>query len=334
MLVEYTKFYYHALSKEKKAIYKELYEGFKACKKEISIFVNPHLVSPDDIAQIARFVCIDTPSFYYLNLGRFEYKLKPYGYVFSIKYSYTDSQILEYDSRIMQGLLSFRAKYIAPTMSEYQKEKAIHDYLIKTVKFDHKAIDDTNQISDAYNVLGALLKRSAVCQGIACAFKLICDFCRIKSIVVTGNTIPNRYDAGHAWNIVKLGGESYHVDVTWDIQEKRNVSLCYDYFNLTDSSIGVNHTWDTAFYPKCDSVKQNYYYKNHLLVRTLRELSDFICSRVRANEKYMAVKFVGAMPPQDAIKRAVEKGLSGASRSIACTYTVSDETHNICIEIT
>lgn len=334
MLVEYTKFYYHALSKEKKTIYKELYKGFKARKKDISLFVNPHLVTPDEIVKIVRFVCLDAPSFYYLNQDRFEYVLKPYGYVFSFNYIYSDSQIEEYDRRIMQGLLAFREKYIAPTMTEYQKEKVIHDYLVKTIKYDHEALDDANNISEAYNVLGALLKRSAVCQGISCAFKLICDYCRIKSLVVTGNAIPNRYDAGHAWNIVKLGEESYHVDVTWDIQERRNVSLCYDYFNLTDSSISVNHTWDTALYPICDSVKQNYYYKNNLLVRTLDELSAFICSRVRANEKYIAVKFVGAMPSQGAIKRAVEKGLSGAPGSIACLYTVSDETHNIYIEIT
>ena len=126
-------------------------------------------------------------------------------------------------------------------MTEYQKEKVIHDYLVKTIVYDHEALNSANHIDEAFNVLGPLLKKRAVCWGIACAFKLLCDYCQIKSFVVIGNTIPRQGDAGHAWNMVKINEETFHVDVTWDIKEKGDISFCYDYFNLDDKLILANH---------------------------------------------------------------------------------------------
>ena len=333
MLIEYTKFYYQALSEEKKSIYKELYEGFKARKKNIEVHVDLRRLTPKDISDIAISVYNDTPSFYYLDVTKYSYIPTPFGYIYSQNYIYTDKEIEEYDRRLEQGLNIFQKKYILPNMTEYQKEKIIHDYLVKTVVYDHEALNSANHIDEAFNVLGPLLKKRAVCWGIACAFKLLCDYCQIKSFVVIGNTIPRQGDAGHAWNMVKINEETFHVDVTWDIKEKGDISFCYDYFNLDDKLILANHTWESKLYPKCDSIKQNYYYKNHLFVKTTSDLSAYISSRLRANDQYIAVKYANAMPTKTDIESAIQAGFLKALKFAPYRYLISELTHNIYIEI-
>ena len=289
-------------------------------------------LTPKDISDIAISVYNDTPSFYYLDVTKYSYIPAPFGYIYSQNYIYSDKEIEEYDRRLEQGLNIFRKKYILPNMSEYQKEKIIHDYLVKTVVYDHEALNSANHIDEAFNVLGPLLKKRAVCWGIACAFKLLCDYCQIKSFVVIGNTIPRQGDAGHAWNMVKINEETFHVDVTWDIKEKGDISFCYDYFNLDDKLILANHTWESKLYPKCVSIKQNYYYKNHLFVKTTSDLSAYICSRLRANDQYIAVKYANAMPPKTDIESAIQAGFLKALKYSPYRYSISELTHNIYIE--
>ena len=52
------------------------------------------------------------------------------------------------------------------------------------------------------------------------------------------------------WNIIKLDGEYYHIDVTSDDPTPDDGSrLIYSNFNLTDAQISEKHTWDTSQFP-------------------------------------------------------------------------------------
>ena len=108
MWIEYTKLYYQALSEEKKCIYKELYEGFKARKKAIEVHADLRRLTPKDISDIAISVYNDTPSFYYLDVTKYSYIPAPFGYIYSQNYIYSDKEIEEYDRRLEQGLNIFR----------------------------------------------------------------------------------------------------------------------------------------------------------------------------------------------------------------------------------
>lgn len=118
MLIEYTKFYYQALSAEKKSIYKELYEGFRARSTAIEVHTNISKISPKDVSDIAISVYNDTPSFYYLDVTKYSYVPTPFGYIYSQNYIYNDKEIEELDKRLETGLNIFRAKYISSSMSE------------------------------------------------------------------------------------------------------------------------------------------------------------------------------------------------------------------------
>ena len=41
----------------------------------------------------------------------------------------------------------------------------------------------------------------------------------------------------HAWNLVKIGGQWYHVDATWEDTDTQSRTLCNKYINLSDTQI-------------------------------------------------------------------------------------------------
>ena len=152
---------------------------------------------------------------------------------------------------------------VSQTMSEYDKVKAIHDYIIKTVDYDYSGIKNNNTDSSVYTAEGALCNRIAVCQGYAEAFELLCAKAGIQAYMVYGEG-GNAEDGwqSHAWNVVRIDGEWYQIDCTWDdplvngqlISDGSN--LTYLYFLLTDAEMYVDHTANTSqskYLKKCTS---------------------------------------------------------------------------------
>lgn len=145
---------------------------------------------------------------------------------------------------------------IRPDMKDYEKELAIHDYIVNNTKYDEENVRKGTVPPESYTAYGVLVKGRGVCEGYSRAMKKLLDMVNIESEIVSGLGRGR----GHAWNIVKIGGEYYHTDVTWDdpvTVDGRNV-LGHDYFNLTDERMSIEHTWDRNMYPKCDSTTYSY----------------------------------------------------------------------------
>lgn len=138
-------------------------------------------------------------------------------------------------------------------MSDLEKIKAIHDYMALNCDYD---IDNYNKgtiPSTSYSAKGVLIKKKAVCQGYAVTFKLFMDMLGIPCKLVRGTANNGKGYGGHAWNIVKVKGKWYHVDVTWDDPVNGRDGVYYNYFMITDKQMAKNHRWKRSDYPKCKS---------------------------------------------------------------------------------
>lgn len=102
------------------------------------------------------------------------------------------------------------AAIITNNMNQEQKVRAIHDYIIKTVRYE---ISDNY---DIYTAKGALINKVAVCQGYALGFKALCDEAGIKCEMVYGTGTSAGQSISHAWNVVCVDGQWYQIDTTWD----------------------------------------------------------------------------------------------------------------------
>jgi len=89
---------------------------------------------------------------------------------------------------------------------------SLAENLIAFADFD---VNTANLISEhgaqrwAATASGALLDENAIGEGFAMAFKALCDELGLECIVVLG-FLGGRY---HAWNIISIDGEYYHIDV-------------------------------------------------------------------------------------------------------------------------
>ena len=143
---------------------------------------------------------------------------------------------------------------ISPGMDDYEKLKYFHDYLV---------LNCVPSTDDPYadTIYGALVRGKALCEGYTKAFSYLCNLAGIENVIVTGVT-----DVPHMWNMVKLGGNWYHVDVTWDdssdkLHEDYPDIILYQYFMVTDSVIRNNHTISSypAEPPKANGKNENYF---------------------------------------------------------------------------
>ena len=110
--------------------------------------------------------------------------------------------------------------------SAYKRVKVLHDWLINNAEYD---LTYTN-----YDPDGVLLEGNGVCQSYATAYDLLMEAAGVTSRIVCSDEI------NHAWNLVKLDDEWYHVDTTWD-DPVPNGNERDDYFLLSDDDIVGDH---------------------------------------------------------------------------------------------
>ena len=97
--------------------------------------------------------------------------------------------------------------------STYDKILQVHNYLIDNIEYDSSSTD----LEVSHTLYGALIKKVAVCDGYAKAFKYILDNLGISCVEICGIAQNSSgVTESHAWNDVLLDGKWYAVDVTWD----------------------------------------------------------------------------------------------------------------------
>ena len=113
----------------------------------------------------------------------------------------------------------------------------------------------------SHEIIGALGNGVAVCEGIAKAVKALCDALGIWCIVALSENNPEKgIKYRHAWNVVRIAGQYYHLDATFDNTLSKNDLIRYDYVNLSDKQIFRDHEPVIWKVPACAD-HDHFYYK-------------------------------------------------------------------------
>lgn len=192
---------------------------------------------------------------------------------------YVENAILKGDDiprerKEARKLLAFCEKLLpqieAGDPSDYRKEKRIHDYLVGNIEYGYMDGDNGDD-SNAYSSYGALIEKKAVCNGYAQAMKLLCDLTGVPCQMISGLADGEN----HAWNLVELNNEWYHVDATWDDPEPDEPGrIFYHYFNVNDEFISEDHSWEEASYTLAEGKTYNYFQLNNLACRNFEEFRE------------------------------------------------------------
>ena len=131
-----------------------------------------------------------------------------------VGYQYTPKELaekLEKEAEEQAVVDAAIASCVTDGMSDYEIAKALHDYLALNNEYDMRYYSG-GMPRISYTAYGALVNRTSVCAGYALAYERLMDQVGIPCEYVTGMTTSG----SHAWNIIQIDGEWYHVDVTWD----------------------------------------------------------------------------------------------------------------------
>nr|WP_297172033.1 hypothetical protein [uncultured Agathobaculum sp.] len=132
-------------------------------------------------------------------------------------------------------------------MSDVQKLRALHDALIRLCAYDEEtaATSAPDGAAAPFAADGALLDHSAVCAGYGRAFGMLCEAVGIQTIYIASD------EMNHGWNAVRLAGQTYYIDCTFDDPvPDRGDYVSAQYFLLTEEQLARTHTWDVDFYER------------------------------------------------------------------------------------
>lgn len=192
-----------------------------------------------------------------------------------------DSKLDSKQKEVLSMASSVLDTLLKDGMSDYEKEKAVYDWMTANLRYDSGAlqvIPDTQE--DADNPYGALKYHNAVCVGYATTFRLFMQMMNIDCMVV------HNTEQYHTWNLVKLGDDWYHVDIYSD-QNDGN----YANFNLNDQQMRQQQKWDHAFFPAAIGTQYNYAFQNKQDVDSIYAIPGLIRQAADQKAPMLSLKF-------------------------------------------
>lgn len=198
-------FYYNKMNKLQQAVYHGMLQGINALDSEIQL---PR-VDGRQLYDIFFQMRLDHPEIFWATGYQYKYYENSSNLVMVPEYLFDKNKIREHQ-KAMQARVEKLARQ-AKDWSDWEKEKYIHDFICENVTYD--------KLKKAYSheIIGPLGHGVGVCEGIAKSVKVLCDALGIWCMIaLCGNNPEKGIKYRHTWNIVKMDGKYYHLDVTFD----------------------------------------------------------------------------------------------------------------------
>lgn len=260
------KYYYSLLNGSEKEIYKKLDRAVRNLESEVKIGTNTDF---DQISKVFEYYEYDNPECFY-----FQYRGGAYYEIngeFSAKIHYNFGEIKDFPQDF-EGLSDQQKTKLRERISKFNKavedivstipanapavvkEVLIYDRLLVNTKYNLTAAESAETAhQDNFTPYGALVNKTGVCESYSESFQLLCN--------AVGINCTLKFGENHQWNAVKLDGEWYECDVTFDdpINIEDGIVYGHTFFNRTTDFMVMHHPEVTAHLtPNCSATKYDF----------------------------------------------------------------------------
>lgn len=212
-------------------------QAFMSALEQVEPGVNleGYQITADELRDIASDVVNNNPKYFYYEGYSYNYYTST-NIVIQLTFKYKEDKA---SIRTKKGLYEAAVQKILSTVesswSDLEKALYVNDYLAANCEYD-SALEKYS----AYNVF---VDKTAVCQGYALAYQELMNRLNIPCQFVSSDPLK------HAWNLVQIAGNWYHVDVTWNdpVKDMPGRARHYYFMKSTEwfqSTKGGNHITD------------------------------------------------------------------------------------------
>ena len=236
------RYYYSALPKEQRQVYEEMRRGLTVMSPSIRT-LRLDVRTMSDILFCLR---LDEPRLAFIKDVSFRTTREAEHVEVIPQYAFDAGKM-----RTIASMIDTRVRKItAPALglNEEEKLRFVHDWLLDNVRYDRL------YKNYAHEVIGPLCHGVGVCEGIAKTAKILLDELGVEALVVIGREDEEKHGLEgmrHAWNIVRVGGQNFHMDVTFDRSASLGGGKRYDYYKLSDAEIFADHREPVWPIPAC-----------------------------------------------------------------------------------
>lgn len=256
-----TNYYYNILNKEQQKAYYAMKEGLLNLRDSFPV----PMLSKKELSDIYFMIRMDCPEIFYTVTFSYRHYADSTSVEVIPKYLFSKDKIKEH-RKAMEARVQKLARQAAD-LDEKGKELFIHDFIVNHVTYDKLKKEYSHEI------IGALGNGVAVCEGMAKAVKILCDELNLWCIIVLSEANPEKgIKYRHAWNLIRIGGQYYHLDATFDNTLSKEDTVRYDYVNLSDKQIFRDHEPSIWKIPCCSDSDHFYYKEKKLSWTTMEEV--------------------------------------------------------------
>lgn len=304
-------FYYKGLNREEKSAYEQMRAGFESLAPAIRVA----RLEPARLAEVYLRLKLDTPLLFYVT--GYSYRFYPGAEHVELlpEYLFDKGKI-----RTHQQAIAARIERLTRPLqgkSQMEKEMAIHDFILDSVRYDKL------KKSYSHEIIGPLTQGVGVCEGIAKTVKVLCDAMGVECIIALSEANPEkgvRYR--HTWNVLTIDGKRYHMDATFDNSLQRGTHR-YDYFNLDDRHIFLDHEALVLPVPECTEDK-GYYYRSISLTKT-EDVANRVRQALRKKQKQFVFHWRGGGLNREILNEILEGAAAEAGKKglqVSCAVNV------------
>lgn len=283
---------YECLNDSEKSVYDDMLDAINSHASEVTVFSSN--VTDEQIKKIIDYVQIDHPEIFWFQHGAtfyFDANTRIVNKV-DIKYCMTQDEVATRKKAIDDTLSSFMDS-INDRMSDYDVAVKVYENIIKLVDYDTVGLEKQKNTEgsaeipdDLRSIYGVLVNRKAVCAGYAKATQYLMNLMGFECTYVTSET--------HAWNLIKLEGEYYHLDTTWGDSSNteqnhiQSETIDYDCFCITTEEVEkleFHKATGALPLPQCTATKCNYHRRNGLFLEKydLSTIRDVVLDNTISN---------------------------------------------------
>ena len=255
-------YYYTHMDKQQQGVY----HAMKAGLCELAPSFSVPRIDGRELGDIFFKLRLDHPEIFYAVTFRYRYYPESANMEVIPDYLFDKGKVREHQ-RAMKSRVEKLARP-AQAMTEWEKELYIHDFICANVRYDKLKKPYSHEI------IGPLGQGVGVCEGIAKSVKILCDALGIWCMIAVSDANPEKkLKYRHAWNILRIGGNYYHLDVTFDNSLGHDGIIRYDYFNLDDTLLFRDHEPVMYQAPGCGDGGRFYYKEKKLSFTKMEDVS-------------------------------------------------------------